>query len=96
MDVPSVLVGLHPEGLSKEIQCESNEVVALPGRSAEDLAVLQSLYSVLKFFQSGCQPNPEERDSLPVGSRVTTAVGSVGTALTVLFSWPIAGVFGQV
>lgn len=70
-DVPPVLVGQFSKGLGKEVEC--NEVVALAGRSVEDLSLLQGMDPVigpvLKFFRSGSQPSSEERDTMSVGSK---------------------------
>lgn len=54
-DVLPALVGQFSKGSGKEVEC--NEVVALAGRSVEDLSSLQGMDPVigpvLKFFRSG-------------------------------------------
>lgn len=70
-DVLPALVGQFSKGSGKEVEC--NEVVALAGRSVEDLSSLQGMDPVigpvLKFFRSGGQPRSEERDAMSVGSK---------------------------
>lgn len=58
--------GLYPgqcsKGSRKEVECP--EVVALAGRSIEDLSLLQEM-----FFRSGCQPRPDVRDGMSIRSK---------------------------
>lgn len=70
-DIPPGLAESQSGESLREVEC--GEVVALAGRSVEDISLLQEMDPVvgpvLKCFRSGCQPRPEERNVMSVRSR---------------------------